>query len=152
MLSKGHDIQNESEPHFSNELDEFKENGFDELELSRQLSAERLSLLVRIVKGRYYNKTASGKPHAFTEKAIGRRMGGVSQTYVSHIERGLVDLVNTLTNYANAAGLIIAYEVSSAVDGQVIEDNMESNSPLVSEQYTIEDKSSQKYSQELYCD
>ena len=124
---------------------EFTENGFDELELSRKLSAERMSLLVRIVKGRYHNQKVSNTPGAFTQAAVGRRMGGVEQSYISHIEHGLVDLVGTLTNYANASGLHITYEVSSAVDNQIIEDDMESDHTVLTEHYQIDDDSSREY-------
>lgn len=100
-----------SDPH------EFEGNGFNELELSKQVHHEALDLYLKLIRGRSHNESVTGKRGVFSQKSVGRRMGGVSQSYVSQLENGLVDLVGTLSAYAVAAGLNVQYRVSSAVDG-----------------------------------
>lgn len=90
--------------------------GFDELALSSVLSKEKRDLLVKLLAGRLHNQEVSANQHAFTQAEIAKRMGGLSQPYVSQLENGMVDLVGALTNYALAAGLEVSYRVVSAVD------------------------------------
>ncbi|BDR55332.1 hypothetical protein KIMH_14430 [Bombiscardovia apis] len=113
------------------ELD-FEQHGFDEKELAAVLAKEESSLLAKLVEGRQYNSRLREKEgaHDFNQADIAGRMGAVSQAYVSQLENGLVSLVGKVTRYARAAGLVVHYEVSSALDGQSI--------PAHSAQYNVE--------------
>jgi hypothetical protein len=95
--------------------------GFDELALSSELSQEKRELLIKLLAGRLHNREISMNRDAFTQAGIARRMGGLSQPYISQLENGLVDLVGTVTSYALAAGLKVSYRVTSAIDQREIQ-------------------------------
>ncbi|BDR53748.1 hypothetical protein KIM372_16550 [Bombiscardovia nodaiensis] len=101
---------------------DFNQHGFDEKELAAVLAKEEIALLAKLVAGRQHNQSLRSKEgeRDFNQAAVAQRMGAVSQAYVSQLENGLVSLVGKVTRYARAAGLVVHYEVSSALDGQPI--------------------------------
>lgn len=99
--------------------DDFCREGYDELATGTLQAEEQLKLLYKLVVGRHHNQQVCGR--WFTQQEVAARLGGLSQSYVSQIENGLTALAEDIAEYATAAGLIVRFDVRSAVDGTVID-------------------------------